>query len=83
MITKTIKTTTITASKIEVENGVVTVTDLPPVVTTKNVTEKNATKIYRNESNCTCDIKVTSVKTENIKYTMDVETFMKYATISE
>ena len=83
MIIKTIKTTTITACKVEVENGVVIVTDLPPVITTKNVTEKNVTKIYRNESNCTCDIKVTSVKTENIKYTMDVETFMKYATISE
>lgn len=81
MIKKTIKVTTITASKIDVENGAVTVTDLPPVITTKNVNDKNVSRIYRNESECECDFKVTSYKTENITYTMDNETFMKYATI--
>lgn len=83
MIKKSVKITTITASSISVDNGTVIVKDLQPVITTKKVTDKNAAKIYRNESGVTCDIKVTSYKTEVIEYTMDIETFIKYATVTE
>lgn len=83
MIKKSVKITTITASSIEVDNGNVIVKDLPPIVTTKKVTDKNAAKIYRNESGTTSDFKVTSYKTEVIEYSMDIETFIKYATVTE
>lgn len=83
MIKKSVKITTITASSINVVNGAIVVNDLKPVITTKKVTDKNAAKIYRNELGVTCDFKVTSYKTEVIEYIMDIETFIKYATVTE
>ena len=83
MIKKNIKTTTITAKSIDVINGEIVVNDLPPVVTTRKVTDKNAEKIFRKESGVMSEIKITDYKTDVLCYEMDIETFMKYATIIE
>ena len=83
MIKKNIKTTTITAKSIDVINGEIIVNDLPPVVTTRKVTDKNAEKIFRKESGVMSEIKITDYKTDVLCYEMDIETFMKHATIIE
>lgn len=80
MIKKNITVATITADSVNVDNGHCVIQHLDTVTTTKKVTEKNAAKIYRAETGYSgANILITSVKTDVVRYEMDVETFMKYA----
>ena len=80
MIKKNITVTTITADSVNVDNGQCVIQHLDTVTTTKKVTEKNAAKIYRVETGYSgANIYITSIKTDVVRYEMDVETFMKYA----
>ena len=80
MIKKNIAVTTITADSVNVDNGKCVIQHLDTETTTKKVTEKNAAKIYRAETGYSgANIYITSIKTDVVRYEMDVETFMKYA----
>lgn len=80
IIKKNIAITTITADSVNVDNGQCDIQHLDTVTTTKKVTEKNAAKIYRAETGYSgANIYITSIKTDVVRYEMDVETFMKYA----
>lgn len=82
-ITREVKTYTITACAVTVENGNVMTEDLPVIQTENLVTEKNAEKVYKKLSGLDAKTKilVTSVTASVVKYGMDLADFMKYAKV--
>ena len=79
MIKKKINVYTITADKVSVIDNKTVIETLQTVTTTKKVTDKNAEKVYRQETGTTDGIFITSVSADSVIYEMDNETFMKYA----
>lgn len=79
MIKKKINVYTITADKVSVIDNKTVIETLQTVTTTKKVTDKNAEKVYRQETGTTDRIFITSVSADSVIYEMDNETFMKYA----
>ena len=88
-IKKNITVTTISAAIIKGINGDIERTDIPETVTTfDNVTDENAVKKFMQNVSNPADYKgkiviVTDVKRESLTFAMDVETFMKYATVED
>lgn len=78
MIKKKFNVFTITADKVSVIDNKTVIETLPTVTTTKKVTDKNAEKVYRQETGTTDRIFITSVSADIVIYEMDNETFMKY-----
>lgn len=79
MIKKKFNVYTITADKVSVIDNKTVSETLPVVTTTKKVTDKNAEKIYRQETGTIDRIFITSISADCVVYEMDTETFMKYA----
>lgn len=79
MIKKKFNVFTITADKVSVIDNKTVIETLQTVTTTKKVTDKNAEKVYRQETGTTDRIFITSVSADSVIYEMDNETFMKYA----
>lgn len=79
MIKKKINVYTITADKVSVIDNKTVIETLPTVTITKKVTDKNAEKVYRQETGTTDRIFITSISADCVSYEMDDETFMKYA----
>ncbi len=86
-IKKKIKQTIITAAEITVnESGeVIPVTLNPVIIRGKNVTEKNARRLYmmNTPENAGKNIIVTSYKTETVCAEMSLEDFLNYAKVVE
>lgn len=86
-IKKKIKQTIITASEITVnESGEVIPVNLDPVVIRgKNVTDKNARRLYmmNTPENAGKNIIVTSYKTETVSAEMSLDDFLSYAKVVE
>lgn len=88
-IKKNITVTTISAAIIKGINGNIERTDIAETVTTfDNVTDENAVKKFMQNVSNPAEYKgkiviVTDIKRESLTFTMDVETFMKYATVEE
>lgn len=79
MIKKKFNVYTITADKVSVIDNKTVIETLPTVTTTKKVTDKNAEKVYRQETGTTDRIFITSISADCVVYEMDNETFMKCA----
>ncbi|MBR3591267.1 MAG: hypothetical protein IKL46_00205 [Clostridia bacterium] len=86
-IKKKIKQTVITAAEITVnESGEVIPVNLDPVIIRgKNVTEKNARRLYmmNTPENAGKNIIVTSYKTEIVSAEMSLDEFLNYAKVVE
>lgn len=88
-IKKNITLTTISAAVIKGVNGEIERTDIAETVTTyDNVTDENAVRKFMENVGNRADYKgkiviVTDIKRESLTFVMDVETFMKNATIEE
>lgn len=79
MIKKKFNVYTITADKVSVIDNKTVIETLQTVTTTKKVTDKNAEKVYRQETGTTDRIFITSISADCVVYEMNNETFMKYA----
>ena len=86
-IKKKIKQTVITAAEITVnESGEVIPVNLNPVIIRgKNVTDKNARRLYmmNTPENAGKNIVITSYKTETVCAEMSLEEFLNYAKVVE
>lgn len=77
-----VKSTTIFAAVATVENGVVVTQDLEPLTTTTRVTESNAAKVYRNESDEAIEngaaLLIKGIETNETVYEMPLDDFLHF-----